>query len=112
MDKIQIMNRIKTLKGIPKTDEVQNELITEIIDITEQSLLSHLGDSVTSVPESMEFIMVEVGVRRYNRLGAEGAVKKTVEGMSLEFDDRDFEPYQHLFTDNTGGATEGEVIFY
>lgn len=107
----KILASVKQLKGI--TDDQQDSLINTLIDLTEQSLLAYLPSETTEVPSNLEFIIIEVTVKRFNRLGAEGVKKKTLEGLTLEFSDTDFNEYLHLFEDGgqpSGG--EGVVLFF
>jgi len=111
MDKTKILQQVKTLKGI--TDDVQDSQINSLIDLTEQALLSHLPDDTKTVPDRFGYVVTDITVKRYNRLGAEGLKKKSVEGLTLEFNDSDFDQYQHLFeSGNTPSDGEGVVMFF
>lgn len=107
-----MLDKVKILIGIP--DNEQDELLNTIIELTEQSLLSYLPDDTTEVPSNLSFIVTEITVKRYNRLGAEGVKKKTLEGLSMEFTGNDFDPYMSLIsTGEQGGSTgEGQVMFF
>lgn len=111
MDKTKILKQVKELKGI--TDTVQDSQINALIDLTEQALLSHLPDDTETVPDKFGYVVTDITVKRYNRLGAEGLKKKSVEGLTLEFSDSDFDQYQHLFEDgNSPSNGEGVVMFF
>lgn len=111
MDKTKILKQVKELKGI--TDTVQDSQINALIDLTEQALLSHLPDGTTEIPDKVGYVVTDITVKRYNRLGAEGLKKKSVEGLTLEFSDSDFDQYQHLFEDgNSPSNGEGVVMFF
>lgn len=111
MDKTKILKQVKELKGI--TDTVQDSQINALIDLTEQALLSHLPDGTTEIPDKFGYVVTDITVKRYNRLGAEGLKKKSVEGLTLEFSDSDFDQYQHLFEDgNSPSNGEGVVMFF
>ena len=45
------------------------------------------------VPEDLQYIVTEVSVIRYNRIGSEGVSHHTVEGEAMTWDKDDFEPY-------------------
>lgn len=90
----RILDRVKTLAGI--SDSLQDETLREIIDLR----VSHLKAELESdtIPPTLEFIVVELVVRRFNRLGSEGMKGETVEGHSVNFYDLEdeFKPYTRL----------------
>lgn len=103
-----MLNRIETLLGISGSDQVY-----EIYQMTLGRLQQRLG--VEQIPTELEWIVVEVSVARYNRIGSEGASSHHVEGeiMSWESAD-DFAPYEKDIKDwmiAQEGATEGVVRF-
>lgn len=90
----RILERVKTLVGI--SDSLQDETMREIIDLR----ISHLKAELESdtIPQPLEFIVVELAVRRFNRLGSEGMKGETVEGHTVNFYDLEdeFKPYVRL----------------
>ena len=86
-----LLNRIKILLGIPDNDE----LINEIIELTKDKILNYINE--TELPNELEFVLVELAIQRYNRIGSEGIASESVDGKSVSYDD-DFETYKpHLF---------------
>lgn len=85
-----MLERIKTLLGI--TDDLQDNLLNEIIHNVEGHLTFLLGKDV---PLNLQFIVVEISVMRFNRLGAEGMKSKLVEGHRTDYHEPkdDFQPY-------------------
>lgn len=81
-----MLNQLKTLLGL--SDESQDEKLNTIITLTEKRLASLLG--VTSVPDEMGYVVVEVSVKRFNRVGSEGMTAHGVEGESISFQENDF----------------------
>ena len=61
-----LLNRIKTLLGITDNDE----LIYEIVEITKSKILNYINQE--ELPQELEFILVEMAVSRFNRIGSEG----------------------------------------
>ena len=109
-----MLDKVKRLIGI--TDELQDELITDIINVTERRLLARLG-CLKEIPIELEFIVVEVSVKRFNRIGSEGLAKKTVEGLTKEFSADDFEEYEadiaeYLKPDDNSSDSDGVVMFF
>ena len=85
-----LLNRIKTLLGITDNDE----LIYEIIELTKSKILNYINKE--ELPIELEFILVELSIQRYNRIGSEGISSESVDGKSVSYDD-DFEAYKpHL----------------
>ena len=86
------LNRVKILLDIK--DSLQDELLQTIEEVTTEHLLAYSGLGV--VPPNLQYIIVEVMVKRFNRLGAEGMHSKNVEGASVEFEISDFYPYEKI----------------
>lgn len=83
------LDEVKVLLDIDGTD--RDELLGEIISLTESRLRSLI--SADEVPDSLDYITVEVTVRRFNRIGSEGASSHTVEGETMTWTDDDFAPF-------------------
>ena len=87
-----LLNRIKTLLGITDNDE----LIYEIIELTKSKILNYINKE--ELPIELEFILVELSIQRYNRIGSEGISSESVDGKSVSYED-DFESYKHYLDD-------------
>jgi len=85
-----LVNRIKVLLGVTENEE----LINEIIELTKDKILNYINE--TELPNELEFILIELAIQRYNRIGSEGISSESVDGKSVSYDD-DFEVYKpHL----------------
>ena len=85
-----LVNRIKVLLGVTENEE----LINEIIELTKDKILNYINE--TELPKELEFVLVELAIQRYNRIGSEGIASESVDGKSVSYDD-DFEVYKpHL----------------
>lgn len=62
-----------------------------IVDITERRLKQLL--SVDVVPETLEHIVLEVSIKRYNRLTSEGMNSISQSDLSETFNNNDFEEF-------------------
>lgn len=65
-------------------------------------------------PESMNHIILEVAIARYNRIGSEGLTSHTVEGESMSYNDNDFAAYKdeiQAFIDANKEVKKGKVRF-
>ena len=108
------LENVKTLLSIK--DTAHDELLSKIIDNTEKRLLTFLPADETQVPDGISFIIEEVAVKRYNRIGAEGMTSETLDGHSTKFNDDDFEEFisfiERLYPQNRGSYSKGKVTFY
>ena len=62
-----------------------------IIRLTTNRLKTLLD--VEEVPTELEYIVTEVSIVRYNRIGSEGVTNHSVEGETMSFSDNDFKGY-------------------
>ena len=89
-----LLNRIKVLLGINDYDNA--ELINEIIELTKSKILNYIDK--TELPEELEFVLVELSIQRYNKIGSEGIASESVDGKSVSYE-ADFESYKHYLDD-------------
>lgn len=106
-----MLERIKTLLGIE--DSLQDAVLSIIIDNVSSHLKVLLGKDI---PKELEFIVVEISIRRFNRLGTEGMKSESVEGHNVTFYDLkdEFVPYKDVieaYKDKTGITQRGKVLF-
>ena len=107
-----ILDNVKLLLSI--NDDVQDKLLIRIIDNTEKRLISLLPIDIQEVPDRLEYIVEEVAVKRFNRVGAEGMTQENVDGRSNTFQANDFDEYMDVIDQYTPRTTEkrGTGIFY
>lgn len=106
-----VLDTLKTLLGI--TDNSRDKLLTAIVSAVQARLLLLLGGG-DRVPESLYYIILEVSVIRYNRIGSEGMSAHSVEGESISFSDNDFSgfmPEIEAYLDEQSGTKRGRVRF-
>lgn len=82
-----VLDDVMSLLGV----DTPSPQLQTIITLTRSRLQALLG--VNEVPEALEYIEVEVAVRRFNRIGSEGAQSHSVEGESWTFSDNDFDAF-------------------
>ena len=87
-----LLNRIKTLLQIQDNDE----LIYEIIEITKEKILNYINKE--ELPGELEFILVEMAISRFNKIGSEGFSSESTDGKSISYED-DFESYKQYLDD-------------
>lgn len=85
-----MLEKIKTLLGVK--DALQDDVINLIVENVTSHLSLMLGKGI---PRELEFIVLEISIRRFQRLGSEGYKSELVEGHRVDFYDLDkeFDPY-------------------
>lgn len=84
---------VKTLIGID--DNSKDDVLSLIIRNAELQLMGRFQElELTAIPEALEYIVTEVAVVRYNRLGSEGKSQESVEGFSSTYMNNDFMAYE------------------
>lgn len=91
-----MLDKLKLLLGF--TDNDRDELLEHIIELTTARLKRKLG-GVEAAPEELGYIVEEVSIIRFNRIGSEGLASHTVEGESLTFADSDFDAFKEDIQD-------------
>ena len=105
------LTTLKTLLGIP--DDSRDALLTTIVNAVQARLLLLLG-GVDQVPESLAYIVPEVAVIRYNRIGSEGMSSHSAEGETVAYADNDFAGYMseiEAYLDEQQTTKRGRVRF-
>lgn len=87
-----MLDDLKLLLGIDAADTSRDERLNWIINSTRSRLRLLLGD--VEPPESMTYIITEVSVIRFNRIGSEGMSSQSVDGETMTFSDSDFDGYK------------------
>lgn len=105
------MDELKLLLGIQ--DSSLDEKLGLIISLTSSRLKVLLGGA--EIPEELKYIVTEVSVIRFNRIGSEGLSSHDVEGESQSFTDNDFKGYMadiQAYVDKTDcTAQKGDFLF-
>ena len=73
-------------------DSAVINVIEDCVDVATSRLLIRIG--AEAVPEQLGYIVREVAIKRYNRIGSEGVSSHTVEGESQSWNEDDFEPFE------------------
>jgi hypothetical protein len=105
-----MLESIKLLLGIATTD--RDSLLKQIISSATARLTVLLGG--IEPPESLDYIIVDVSIRRFNRIGSEGMTSHTVEGESISFSDSDFAGFEgdiQAYLDTQKESARGRVRF-
>lgn len=107
-----MLEDIKELLGISESDITMDTRLTIILNATKNRLKVLLGG--LEVPEDLNYIVTDVSIMRFNRIGSEGLSSHSVEGESQSFANNDFEPYMddiQSYLNAQQEATKGKVRF-
>lgn len=107
-----VLGNVKVLLNI--NDNLEDDKLNIIINNTTARLKSFL-DPITypKVPTELDYIIEEVTVKRYNRIGAEGMSQESVDGRSSTYQLNDFDEYLSVLSNyNPLETTRGKVTFY
>ncbi len=81
------LSDVKLLLDIPEGDKDLDKKLEFIIGNAERQVLSYLPSSLKTVPEELSYIVCELSVSRFNRLGNEGMSSYSQEGESITYGD-------------------------
>ena len=107
-----MLENLKMLLGIQENDMSQDKKLNLILDATKRRLKFLLGG--LEPPEEMSYIILDVSVIRFNKIGSEGLSSHTVEGESQSWSSNDFAGYMddiQAYLDSQNEATKGRVKF-
>lgn len=107
-----MLENLKLMLGIALENTEKDSLLKLLISMTTARLKGLLGG--IEPPESMDYIITEVTIKRFNRIGSEGLSSHSVEGESLSFNDNDFAEFAEDIQDflaKQKESTKGRVRF-
>lgn len=110
-DLCTVQDQVCTLLGIHGM--AVDDKIEIIIDSVANRLKNLLG-GVSIIPQQLMYIVTEVSVIRFNRIGSEGMSSHSVEGESISFSDNDFVGFMdeiEAYLDEQKGTKRGRVRF-
>lgn len=101
---------LKTMLQI--TDNKRDSILELIKKNTEQALRFKLGLKATdNLPAELDYIVLEVAVKRYNRIANEGMSSYSQEGESITFSTNDFDEFADDIADwkNNNGLVDDKA---
>ena len=107
-----MLEDIKILLGIPEEDVSLDQKLQVILSAVRSRLRALLGGQ--EPPEELGYILTDVAIIRYNRIGSEGFSSHTVVGESQAFLEDDFSAYRddiQNYLDNQKDVQKGKVRF-
>lgn len=102
----------KRLIGISEDACSMDDKLSWILETNYSRLKNRLGE--IDVPDELEYIVLELSVIRFNRIGSEGLSSHTVEGESQNWNDDDFACFENDINDwldNQTDTKKGRVRF-
>lgn len=107
-----MLDSVKLLLGIK--DNESDELLELLIEFAESKLRAYLPQSISTIPYDLEYIVTELTISRFNRLGNEAMSSYSQEGESITYSDDDIKPYLkdiQAWVSNNENKAEGMVVF-
>lgn len=116
---------MEMIERIKKILDIQDNRQDDVLDILISNVSAHLkgrlkriNKTITEIPDELNYIIEEIVIRRYNRIGSEGMKSESVEGHKIDFYDLkdEFVPYQEIIDDYADVAEDnsskrGRVLF-
>ncbi|WP_256083929.1 phage head-tail connector protein [Staphylococcus aureus] len=90
-------------------------LFVFLIIIVIKSLTLDGALEVEQIPERFSYMIKEVAVKRYNRIGAEGMTSEAVDGRSNAYEMNDFKEYEAIIDNYFNARTrtkKGKAVFF
>lgn len=89
---MNIIEDVKILLDI--SDNLQDDLLEQLKKQVESHFKVYAN--IDMIDEKYNFIIVDVVVKRFNRLGAEGMKVQSIQGASATYDYDDFKTYDNI----------------
>jgi len=84
-----MLERVKRLLSIVDAD--RDDLLNDLLEDAKTRLTILIRES--GIPDELEYIVINVAVARFNRIGSEGVAHHNVEGELSIYSKNDFEPF-------------------
>lgn len=108
------IDRIKRMLSMDTDDDSSEDLLYDIIDLVEAQLKNRLG-GIRKIPDSLEYIVDNVVLARFNQIGDEGKASMMVEGESASWLTDLFDPFEadiQRYLDRTNETVSGGSITF
>ncbi|MCR1821713.1 phage head-tail connector protein [Terrisporobacter muris] len=76
-----ILNEVKISLGLSSSDK--DELLNSLIQRSSQQVKNYIKEN--SVPQELGYIVTELVISRYNRIGSEGLSSENSDGVSFSY---------------------------
>lgn len=103
-----MLEQVKLILGLSDSNE-KDELIETIIDIVEKPVLLYINE--LELPLELHFIVMELAVARYNRLGSEGLTSEKIDVISNTYQADTLSPYYAILNEYNRNKGGKKVVF-
>ena len=107
-----MLENLKMMLGVATDDISLDDKLRLIIKNATARLKTLLGG--IDPPETLDYIIFEVAIVRFNKIGSEGFESHSVEGENITFTNADFKDFEadiQAFLDSQKDSTRGKVSF-
>lgn len=87
-----MLDTIKRMLSIE--DNARDDLLQDLMNICKNLILLEINE--VEIPNTLEWILIEVVIARYNKLSPEGFTSESIEGGSISFCEDILELYRPL----------------
>lgn len=107
---------LEDVKMLVKGDEVQLNVIYQQTEKRLLGKLKRLLPDTIAVPTELDYIVDEITIARFNRIGSEGMSSESVEGRSANYNDNYFADFEadiqgYIDCNTESDRTRGKVRF-
>lgn len=85
-----ILDEVKITLGLSSSDK--DELLLSLIKRNSQTVINYIKEQ--KVPLELEYIVVELVIARYNRIGSEGLNSENSDGVSFSYSNNLLDSYK------------------
>lgn len=85
-----ILNEVKISLGLSSSDK--DELLYSLIRRSSRQVENYIKEN--SVPEELEYIVIELVISRYNRIGSEGLNSENSDGVSFSYNNNSLDGFK------------------
>ena len=79
-----MIDKIKLLLNIKDDDSSQDELLTTLISICKEE--AYVYCNLEEYTDKLDFIIIQMVIEKYNRIGSEGTISQSGSGASASYD--------------------------
>ena len=97
-----MLERIKLLLNVTDQDVLLNELIT----LSNEKIAAYIGQD--TCPVELDWVVVELVIQRFNRIGSEGLSSESVDGGANTYIDDELSPF-YKFLDDYKAMQNGNI---
>lgn len=97
-----MLTRVKTILNV----QGQDILLEELISLVSEKVFAYIGEH--HIPQHLEWIVVELAIQRFNRIGSEGMSVEGVDGNSNSYFEDELTPF-YAFLDEYKALKNGNI---